>query len=106
MSMLPVPTLMVATFVHVLRGTLEMDLIVNVRCYQFHTLLKWLNLRVYFNNYWLNIFHLSAAIRHCGVSDNCDTNAQCIETNDGFVCRCVRGFEGDGVNCCELMRRF
>ena len=51
----------------------------------------------------MNIFHLSAAIRHCGVSDNCDTNAQCIETNDGFVCQCIRGYEGDGVNCCELM---
>ena len=34
MSMLPVPTLMVATFVHVLRGTLEMDILVNVRFYQ------------------------------------------------------------------------
>ena len=63
-------------------------------------------MRLYFNNYWLNIFHLSAAIRHCGVSDNCDTNAQCIETNDGFVCRCTHGFEGDGVNCCELMGTF
>ena len=54
----------------------------------------------------MNIFHLSAAIQHCGVSDNCDTNAQCIETNDGFVCRCIRGYEGDGVNCCELMKTF
>ena len=103
MAMLPALTLMVATFAHVSRGTLEMDLIVNVRFYQFHKFynLKWL---VFFN--FNKRFHLSAAIRHCGVSDDCDTNAQCIETNDGFVCRCVRGFEGDGVNCCELMRTF
>ena len=104
--MLPVPTLMVATFALVLRGTLEMDLIVNVRIYQYHKLLKWLDMRVYYNTYLLNIFHLSTAIRHCGVSDNCNINAQCIETNDGFVCQCIRGFEGDGVNCCELMRTF
>lgn len=37
------------------------------------------------------------------MSDNCDTNAQCIETNDDFVCRCNDGYEGNGVNCCELM---
>ena len=43
-----------------------------------------------------------AAITHCGLGDNCDVNAQCVETNDGFVCQCNRGYEGDRVNCCEL----
>jgi len=42
------------------------------------------------------------AITHCGLSDNCNVNSQCVETNDGFVCQCNRGYEGDGFNCCEL----
>ena len=102
--MLPALTQLVATFAHVLRDTLEMDLIVNVRFYKYRCI-EWLVFKCE-NILLQHIFHLSAAIRHCGVSDNCDTNAQCIETNDGFVCRCIRGYEGDGVNCCELMKTF
>ena len=42
------------------------------------------------------------------MSDNCNTNAQCIETNDGFVCQCNDGYEGNGVNCCKfkMMEKF
>ena len=45
---------------------------------------------------------VSAAIIHCGLGDNCDVNAQCVEIRGGFVCQCDRGYEGDGFNCCEL----
>ena len=29
----------------------------------------------------------------------CDAHAECTNTRGGFVCACVPGYEGDGVNC-------
>ena len=31
--------------------------------------------------------------------DNCDINAQCIDTLQGFQCVCNPGFTGDGITC-------
>ena len=31
--------------------------------------------------------------------NNCHANARCIDLNDGFRCRCLRGFTGNGVKC-------
>lgn len=31
--------------------------------------------------------------------DNCDPNAACIDTPEGFECQCFLGFTGDGVTC-------
>ena len=47
-------------------------------------------------------------IVHCAVfslcameQDNCSDNAVCTDIVGGFVCRCVSGYQGDGVECCE-----
>lgn len=29
----------------------------------------------------------------------CDPNALCTNTEGSYICRCLRGFEGDGRNC-------
>jgi len=42
-----------------------------------------------------------ADIDECGnpESNECDPNALCTNTEGSHVCRCLRGFEGDGRNC-------
>ena len=43
---------------------------------------------------------MSADINECNSStDNCDTNADCINTEGSFKCICKTGFIGDGVTC-------
>ena len=32
-------------------------------------------------------------------TDNCDENAICTDTEDGFSCNCTGGFTGDGKTC-------
>ena len=31
--------------------------------------------------------------------NNCNKNADCINSNGGFRCKCVSGFRGDGISC-------
>ena len=31
--------------------------------------------------------------------DNCDENADCIDTSQSFVCRCQFGYRGNGTIC-------
>jgi len=31
----------------------------------------------------------------CEVLTPCENNGKCIETNDGFICNCEDGFDGD-----------
>lgn len=35
----------------------------------------------------------------CAIPNECDLNALCINTEGSYVCRCRKGFEGDGRNC-------
>lgn len=32
-------------------------------------------------------------------TNECDANALCTNTEGSYVCRCVKGFQGDGRNC-------
>ena len=54
------------------------------------------------------MFRLNAHLIPCALSDvdeceketdNCNDNAECINTEWSFECECNEGFEGDGVNC-------
>ena len=29
----------------------------------------------------------------------CDSNAMCTNTQGSYVCRCLRGYQGDGLTC-------
>ena len=31
--------------------------------------------------------------------DDCDGNADCMNTESSFTCQCSSGYEGDGLNC-------
>ena len=33
-------------------------------------------------------------------TDNCATNAACIDTNGSFACECWLGYTGDGIRSC------
>ena len=34
--------------------------------------------------------------------DSCDINASCIDTEDGFLCSCKDGYNGDGLICVDI----
>ena len=38
-------------------------------------------------------------IDECLVSNECDSNASCENTNGSFICQCKIGFTGDGASC-------
>jgi len=46
-------------------------------------------------------YHVIADIDECesAVSNNCGVNALCTNTEGSYVCRCQRGYEGDGILC-------
>ena len=49
---------------------------------------------------WYLIFTIFLDVDECGIhSDNCDMNANCINTNGSFICSCHSGWYSDGVNC-------
>ena len=35
-------------------------------------------------------------------TNNCNANAQCVDTADGFECRCNSGYAGNGVVCADV----
>ena len=44
---------------------------------------------------------LSIDIDECAIesANECDPNALCTNTEGSYVCRCIRGYEGDGRQC-------
>lgn len=38
-------------------------------------------------------------IDECEDENNCDLNALCTNTDGSYICRCLRGYEGDGRYC-------
>ena len=48
-----------------------------------------------------NIFSPTLDYDECADEDQneCDPNALCTNTEGSYVCRCLRGYEGDGRNC-------
>ena len=50
-------------------------------------------------NYNLIILLIPTDALSCGVTDNCDVNATCIDDNGSYICVCKDGFTGDGFNC-------
>ena len=50
----------------------------------------------------LNIlFHYVIDIDECITEiDDCDVNAECLNTAGGHNCSCHKGFQGNGTFCC------
>ena len=43
---------------------------------------------------------LPCNINECDLNThNCHSSAYCVDTEPGFLCICVAGYEGDGLNC-------
>ena len=48
----------------------------------------------------ITITNISIDVDECeSDTDNCDMNANCINTNGSFMCACNIGWSGDGVVC-------
>lgn len=47
------------------------------------------------------ILRILLDINECASEDNneCDSNALCTNTEGSYVCRCIKGYTGDGKNC-------
>lgn len=33
------------------------------------------------------------------LTDVCDVNANCTDTDGSYVCQCIAGYSGDGITC-------
>lgn len=44
-------------------------------------------------------------IDECGTPDanECDPNSMCTNTEGSYICRCFKGFEGDGQACTGII---
>ena len=53
------------------------------------------------NLYFVKLFYSSSDTDECASSQSneCDPNALCTNTEGSYVCRCVKGFSGDGTIC-------
>ena len=47
----------------------------------------------------LNFIYLDVDECASNETNRCDKNALCNNTQGSYVCRCVSGFVGDGINC-------
>ncbi len=54
-------------------------------------------INIVYHTYLLYVF---LDINECNDDmDNCDPNAECINTLGSFTCSCNQGYSGDGVSC-------
>ena len=61
-----------------------------MRCVSYLKQLNWYNI----------ILSLFTDVNECEIGcDNCDQNADCINTIGSFSCMCQSGFVGDGITC-------
>ena len=64
--------------------------------------LEWTN-----HLYCANLFSwlVFADIDECSSAEanDCDLDAMCTNTEGSYVCRCKRGYTGDGKNCTGIM---
>ena len=56
-----------------------------------------MNDKLYITMNIITYFH--SDIDECLVSNECDSNANCENTNGSFICQCKIGFTGDGASC-------
>ena len=54
------------------------------------------------------IFFYDVDVDECAnvETNDCDLNALCTNTEGSYVCRCLKGYEGDGKNCTGTARKF
>ena len=55
----------------------------------------------YLSFYFVKLFNTSLDTDECASpqSNECDPNALCTDTEGSYICRCVKGFSGDGTIC-------
>ena len=45
-------------------------------------------------------YHADISLNECdGGTDDCDVNADCADTDGGFICTCREGYSGNGTSC-------
>ena len=51
--------------------------------------------------YFVKLFYTSSDTDECASSQSneCEPNALCTNTEGSYICRCVKGFSGDGTIC-------
>ena len=58
----------------------------------------WLKLALYRRNLFFYSF-LDTDECSSSVTNECDPNSLCTNTEGSYICRCLRGFQGDGLRC-------
>ena len=51
------------------------------------------------NGFELDDTQICVDIDECASKDSCDENANCLNTDGSYECRCRQGFFGDGMSC-------
>ena len=100
-----VRTLKDLMFVVVKKDILEMVETAQVKCHDvFHrSILDVDAFNIFFyhlhdsNSVFILFTHLD--LDECASPNECDLNALCTNTEGSYVCRCRKGFAGDGRNC-------
>ena len=86
-------TLMVATCVNVMLGSLDLDspaVVCMCMC----------NCKLLIMSYTM----LCSDIDECSGENHCDENASCNNTFGSYTCDCKSGYSGDGWNCTSMWR--